>query len=339
MNTERSLLITILNTMYNDNLRQIENLQASNIEIRRLLINYLQNGESENNTATNNTNNNTNNRTASNYNYRQSPSTALNDFYNIMNTRYYYPPRTNTQNNSILNRRNATRIRNRINQNDLFTRNFENFFEPIEIYPTPEQIENATRVAYYNDIVNPTNQSCPISLVPFNDNDLVILIRFCGHIFNREELYTWFRSSCRCPVCRYDIRDYRNDSLHVDNQNQNESQNQNQNQDNERNHESTTNENNTNEENSENDTPPPLEENNNTETILNSLTETIISNLTNTLLNNYTTTGNNIYGATTIFDIIYDMSFNPVVDMSLNQPVNTSNIFTRYYTLPNRNRE
>ena len=33
------------------------------------------------------------------------------------------------------------------------------------------------------------------------------------------------------------------------------------------------------------------------------------------------------------------MSFNPVVDMSLNQPVNTSNISTRYYTFPNRNRQ
>jgi hypothetical protein len=308
--------------MYNDNLRQIENLQASNVEIRRLLINYLNNNEyNRHHTESNNT-------------QRPSNNAALNDFYNIMNTRYSYPSRTNTQNNSILNRRNTTRIRNRINQNDLFTRNFENFFEPIEIYPTPEQIENATRVAYYNDIVNPTNQSCPISLVPFNDNDLVILIRFCGHIFNREELYTWFRSSCRCPVCRYDIRDYRNDTLHVDNQSQNESQDQIQNQENERNDE--------NENIGNNDTPPPLEENshnNNTETMLNNLTETIISNLTNTLLNNYTTTGNNIYGATTIFDIIYDMSFNPVMDTSFNPVIDTPNISTRYYTFPNRNRQ
>jgi hypothetical protein len=34
------------------------------------------------------------------------------------------------------------------------------------------------------------------------------VIRFCGHIFNTEQLNTWFRSNCRCPVCRYDIRRY-----------------------------------------------------------------------------------------------------------------------------------
>jgi len=37
---------------------------------------------------------------------------------------------------------------------------------------------------------------------------MVTLIRFCGHIFNSEQLNTWFRSNCRCPVCRYDIRSY-----------------------------------------------------------------------------------------------------------------------------------
>ena len=34
------------------------------------------------------------------------------------------------------------------------------------------------------------------------------MIRFCRHIFSRDSLYNWFRESCRCPVCRYDIRTY-----------------------------------------------------------------------------------------------------------------------------------
>jgi hypothetical protein len=49
-------------------------------------------------------------------------------------------------------------------------------------------------------------------LEPFNDNDIVSVIRFCSHIFKREELTTWFRTNCRCPVCRYDIRSYNSNS-------------------------------------------------------------------------------------------------------------------------------
>ncbi len=36
---------------------------------------------------------------------------------------------------------------------------------------------------------------------------MVTVIRHCGHIFNTDELNTWFRSHCNCPVCRYDIRE------------------------------------------------------------------------------------------------------------------------------------
>ena len=42
----------------------------------------------------------------------------------------------------------------------------------------------------------------------FNDNDMVTVIRQCGHTFHTEHIMNWFRSNCRCPVCRYDIRDY-----------------------------------------------------------------------------------------------------------------------------------
>ena len=84
----------------------------------------------------------------------------------------------------------------------------QNFFQPIEIYPTQTQIESATRHVRYNDIITPINTSCPISLESFNDNDMVTVIRHCGHIFKSDQLNTWFRSNCRCPVCRYDIRRY-----------------------------------------------------------------------------------------------------------------------------------
>jgi hypothetical protein len=53
----------------------------------------------------------------------------------------------------------------------------------------------------------------------FNDNDMVTVIRHCGHTFHTENIMNWFRSNSRCPVCRYDIRDY-----NIPNQNLNNSQ-------------------------------------------------------------------------------------------------------------------
>jgi hypothetical protein len=100
------------------------------------------------------------------------------------------------------------------NNNDIFqtidgySRIFETFFQPVDIFPTPTQIEQATRPVRYGDILRPLNNSCPISLEPFNDTSMVCMIRYCGHIFNPDELSNWFRSNCRCPVCRYDIRNY-----------------------------------------------------------------------------------------------------------------------------------
>jgi hypothetical protein len=95
----------------------------------------------------------------------------------------------------------------------IFSNLFQSFFDPVLIYPTPSQIENATRCVLYRDIVTPINNRCPISLETFNDSDTVTIIRHCGHIFNSDELNNWFRSNCRCPMCRYDIRNYNSPNL------------------------------------------------------------------------------------------------------------------------------
>ena len=52
----------------------------------------------------------------------------------------------------------------------------------------------------------------------FNDNDTVTIIRHCGHIFNSDEITTWFHSNCRCPVCRYDIRNFNRNSSSISNE-------------------------------------------------------------------------------------------------------------------------
>lgn len=116
------------------------------------------------------------------------------------------------QNNRQQNNRQSSRNNGQSNLDRatefVVTNVLRNFLEPIEIYPTSAQIEAATRVARYGDIDSPLNTSCPITLENFNENDRVLIIRHCNHVFSNSGLISWFRSNCRCPVCRYDIRDY-----------------------------------------------------------------------------------------------------------------------------------
>jgi len=188
---EQLLLINILNTMYNDNLRQINNLTNSNNEIRNLITRLLNNP----------------NRVRTNYNHNR----WRNNYRNTNSNTY-----TNNLNNQ--NDYNSTLIFDYIiprdnTDNDSFSRIFQRFFEPVEVYPTTSQIETATRTVMYSDILTPRNRSCPISLENFNDSDTVSVIRFCGHVFNTEQLNRWFRSNCRCPVCRYDIRNFNQNNV------------------------------------------------------------------------------------------------------------------------------
>jgi hypothetical protein len=194
--------------MYNDNLRQITNLTDSNQQIRNLIVQILNtnipprrnnNNHINNNiNRTNNSNNNSNRNTfrGNNNSNGNLGRVYLNNIpYIIDNVEHVRIPINNNSRNLNLN-----------NNND-FSRILQSFFDPVEVYPTQSQIETATRRVRYCDIVSPKNTSCPILLTNFNDNDMVSVIRHCGHIFNTNELNTWFRNHCNCPVCRYDIRD------------------------------------------------------------------------------------------------------------------------------------
>jgi hypothetical protein len=200
---EQLLLINILNRMYNDNLRQINNiydsiysLNESNRQIRNILIQILNNQTHIHNNNSNNRRNNS--RHNQRNNLRETTNLSSGGLGRVyLNNRPYIID--NIQHYNIpLNREVDNNISELI----------QNFFQPIEVFPTQTQIESATRIVRYCDIISPRNRSCPISLENFNDTDMVSLIRFCGHIFNTEQLNTWFRSNCICPVCRYDIRRY-----------------------------------------------------------------------------------------------------------------------------------
>jgi len=75
--------------------------------------------------------------------------------------------------------------------------------------PTPEQIRRATLNTTYSNIITPVNNTCPISRDEFEDESEITMIRGCNHIFNRVSLREWFVNHSTCPMCRNDIRNYR----------------------------------------------------------------------------------------------------------------------------------
>jgi hypothetical protein len=77
------------------------------------------------------------------------------------------------------------------------------------IRPTPAQIENAVEEMVYS---GNAGGNCPITLEPFEENETICKIRHCGHIFKKNALHDWFSRNVRCPICRYDIRNYGSDT-------------------------------------------------------------------------------------------------------------------------------
>ena len=199
ISNEQMQLVNILNRMYSDNIRQINsmtnsinNIRNTNIQIRNSLIQLL-------------------NRPTINRNNEISNSVFID---NIIDNIQNYTNRRNTDpflNRNIINTNTNTNT-NTNRQQERSIRFVQNFLQPVEVFPTQSQIEAATRNVQYCNILDPINRSCPISLENFNDTDLVSVIRYCGHIFKSEQLRIWFRTNCRCPVCRYDIRNYNSDN-------------------------------------------------------------------------------------------------------------------------------
>lgn len=85
------------------------------------------------------------------------------------------------------------------------TSNMEN----VVVRPTQQQIRSATRPIIYNpDNARIANSSCPITLEPFEEQQMLTQIMYCGHVFSQEGITRWFEGNVRCPICRYDIRNY-----------------------------------------------------------------------------------------------------------------------------------
>ena len=102
-----------------------------------------------------------------------------------------------------------------LSRDDTFTNDMINLITQLYVRPattdnndrlTEGQIIAGTRIRLFSEIEDPINRECPIRLQEFQQGDIVTQIRNCGHIFNSQEIQTWFLTSHRCPVCRTTVR-------------------------------------------------------------------------------------------------------------------------------------
>lgn len=203
---ERHRLINMYVNQYNQTNIHIERLYDTLDDIRNNINTLI--GQSLRDNTNNNMNNNNmnqrnnrfnrssrfpsnNNRNSNNSNNSSRPYIYY-DYDHPINPSTYIDPLMETNNNTqdITN----------------FLTTFLNSNVPIRA--TEEQINVSSRIVRYSDITNPNSTCCAITLEPFMASDDVRQIHFCGHMFFPQEFTQWFQHNVRCPVCRYDIRNY-----------------------------------------------------------------------------------------------------------------------------------
>jgi len=79
---------------------------------------------------------------------------------------------------------------------------------PVRVRPSFAQVRHATRTLLFRDISNTTQTICPIDRELLHADDTVLQIIHCSHFFRDTNLRRHFRGNTRCPLCRYDIREY-----------------------------------------------------------------------------------------------------------------------------------
>ena len=183
-----------ITTGYNSNMLEYQNNTRLSLE---LLQNYL------------NENSNTTSIPVNNY-----TSSIQRNFTEIPRRNQQLPQqRTQVNQNDNNNTENREHLlsyviyRPTIRNQDATT--LRNFFQNILVYPSREQINNATELITYNRNLENISQTCPITLDEFQDGDIIRQIKHCKHVFHEQSIQNWFRTNVRCPVCRYDIRDFR----------------------------------------------------------------------------------------------------------------------------------
>ena len=82
--------------------------------------------------------------------------------------------------------------------------NITRYDEPDSL--TQEQFNICVRDISYTELHNET--ICPITLDNFIIGETISEIRQCNHIFKKNGLMNWLSRNIKCPICRYDLRNY-----------------------------------------------------------------------------------------------------------------------------------
>ena len=75
-----------------------------------------------------------------------------------------------------------------------------NFFDPVPVVPSAEQIEAATERPFQP----PGDTNCSICQESIQTGTR---LRSCRHVFHDACIDQWLQLNPRCPVCRHDVRD------------------------------------------------------------------------------------------------------------------------------------
>ncbi len=86
-----------------------------------------------------------------------------------------------------------------------------NFFDPVIVRPSAQQIERAIQIQPASP--ETTCVICQEEIRTVN----MSRIRHCGHCFHEECLSQWFTQNPRCPTCRHDIRQFTDNQLQSNN--------------------------------------------------------------------------------------------------------------------------
>lgn len=142
--------------------------------------------------------------------FSNSYNTRLNNSTNNLSQPMYRPfqRRVNRTSRQMENEINIENI-----LSDLLTTPLLN---PRNVIPTAEDISNNCTTLIYADISS--NQTiCPIDRIEFSDDDVILKINHCGHIFKKENLLRVFERNSKCPLCRHDILERNNDQRENEN--------------------------------------------------------------------------------------------------------------------------
>lgn len=85
------------------------------------------------------------------------------------------------------------------------------FLDPIPVYPTSTQINQASTVRISNNTDSENN--CSICRENFVEGEELRHLNNCSHTFHKVCIDQWFRTNVHCPICRDDIRVLRPSTL------------------------------------------------------------------------------------------------------------------------------